>query len=677
MRSRPQNIKLTCRDICSLLHTLLFLALTANSSYAGGPIRTLIGHSDSVNSVAYSPNGSQIVTGSTDGTAKLWSAQTGNLIRTFSESGEVWSAVFSPDGTQVLTGVADGTVKLWDVQTGGIIRTFFSDSNVTSVAFSPEGTPLLTGHYDMTAKLWNVPSGNITHTFAGHDRELTSVAYSRDGTQVLTGSFDGTAKLWDTHTGSLSHSFDVDDSGVSSVAFFPHSTRALTGSFNGQAALWDTQTGELISEFLVPGNVNSWVISPEGARVLLGGFDGTAKLWDTRVGRVVRTFSGHTDRVNSVAFSPDGLRIVTGSLDGTAKLWVIADITVGGNIIAGAPGSRINVPISVLQLPNTTSLLFDVLFDPDMIAWNESVSKETTLLGAWDLVDANQVSPGRVIVSAVALSGSPASGNGTLLVLPFTINDTIVDSTSTSITFSNFADGLEGATSLPIEVLIDPVLKGDVDGSGRVTAADVQLTFEITLGRVTPTDRQLLAADVTGDGKVTAADVQRIFDATLGRAKLSNLSAKIPFLFKGLRQLQTKSLAVGTVNGNPGEEVLVPIQVSTDTDITAFVIGLSYDNSKLSFVGVEKADTLVEPFGIADGNEPSPGSILVSAAALLSDPISTSGVLIGLRFQILSEASGTADIIIVNTEDDLSGFAFMDGAVSTENATGIKDYFRY
>jgi len=131
-------------------------------------------------------------------TAYLWNALTGDVIRTF--TGHTWpvsSVAFSPDGTKVLTGSLDNTAKLWNVSTGAEIRTFSGHTDVVfSLAFSPDGTKVLTGSYDMTAKLWNASTGAEIRTFSGHTNGVRSVAFSPDGTKVMTGGHDGLTLLW-------------------------------------------------------------------------------------------------------------------------------------------------------------------------------------------------------------------------------------------------------------------------------------------------------------------------------------------------------------------------------------------------------------------------------------------------------------------------------------------------
>ena len=161
--------------------------------------------------VAFSPDGAKVLTGFTNtvpetgktyGVTKLWNAVTGALVNTFTgpEGSSVGSVAFSPDGTQLLTGPENTKVNnamLWSASSGSIVRTFSGHTGwVPSVAFSPDGTKVLTGGGDTTARLWDPATGSLLRTFSGHVDALESVAFSPDGTRVLTGSADGTTKLW-------------------------------------------------------------------------------------------------------------------------------------------------------------------------------------------------------------------------------------------------------------------------------------------------------------------------------------------------------------------------------------------------------------------------------------------------------------------------------------------------
>ena len=259
------------------------------------------------------------------------------------------SIASSPDGRFLLTGSVSGRAQLWDAATGQQIRSFDEQKVGTDcVAFSPDGRQLLTGGGDHVARLWDVFTGRKIRSFTGHEIDVASVAFSADGRHVLTGSSDGTVRLWDAATGQQIRSFEgqagdatadpmndknlrwemdrdmlqMERRAITSVAFSPDGSSILAGSRDGLARLWDANSGKEIRSFAGHTEmVNSVAFSPDGHLVVTASSDKTARLWDAASGKEIRIFIGHRGAVNSVAFSPDGRSFATGSSDKTVRLW--------------------------------------------------------------------------------------------------------------------------------------------------------------------------------------------------------------------------------------------------------------------------------------------------------------------------------------------------------------------
>ena len=313
-----------------------------------------------VNSVAFSPDGTRIVTGSHDPTAKVWDAQTGNELLTLKgHSSSVNSVAFSPDGKRIAIGSAagvDATAKVSDAHSGKELLMLPWAGQVNSVAFSPDGKRIASGT-DHTAQMWDAQSGKklLTLSLRG---QVNSVAFSPDGRRIVTGSTDETAKVWDAQNGEELLTLKGHSYSVNSVAFSPDGRRIVTGSTDETAKVWDAQNGEELLTLNFGGQVNSVAFSPDGRCVVAGGDHATAKVWDAQSGKELLTLKGHSSSVNAVAFSPDGTRIATGSLDTTTKVWAFSDrkdeksTAPLGSTPGYIKGSREQRPLSPTATPN-------------------------------------------------------------------------------------------------------------------------------------------------------------------------------------------------------------------------------------------------------------------------------------------------------------------------------------
>ncbi|MBT9316840.1 NB-ARC domain-containing protein [Leptothoe spongobia] len=290
-----------------------------------GPLRrTFEGHSSTVNSVVMSVDGTRALSGSSDGTIKLWNLSMGEVIRTLKVCrSRVSSVALSADGTRALLG-AGRTVKLWNLTTGEVILTLEGHSSkINSVALNADGTRALSGADDRIVKFWDLTTGEVILTLEGYGSKIMSVALSADGTRALWGSSDKSVQLWDLTTGEVIRILKGRNRfRVMSVALSADGTRALSGSVDRIINLWDLTTGEVIHTFKGHGSrLMSVALSADGTRALSGSADRTVKLWDLATGKAILTLEGHSGSVNSVALSVDGSHALSGASDGTVKLW--------------------------------------------------------------------------------------------------------------------------------------------------------------------------------------------------------------------------------------------------------------------------------------------------------------------------------------------------------------------
>ncbi|KAG8707345.1 hypothetical protein FRC08_000568 [Ceratobasidium sp. 394] len=290
----------------------------------------LQGHTDYVNTVAYSPDGAYILSGSDDNTIRIWDAHTGQSIGQplRGHTSGVRSVAYSPDGAYILSGSYDSTVLIWDARTGRSVGQPLQGhtSAVRSVAYSPDGAYILSGSDDNTIRIWDACTGqSVEQPLQGHTGWVRSVAYSPDGAYILSGSNDKTIRIWDAHTGqSIGQPLQGHSDWVRSVAYSPDGAYILSSSDDNTIRVWDARTGQSVGQPLQGHTncVNTVVYSPDGAYILSGSYDNTICIWDARTGqRVGQPLQGHTDVLNSVVYSPDGAYLLSGSFDKSIRIW--------------------------------------------------------------------------------------------------------------------------------------------------------------------------------------------------------------------------------------------------------------------------------------------------------------------------------------------------------------------
>jgi WD40 repeat protein len=215
-------------------------------------------HAPAVWGVAFSPDGNRLATAS-EYQASVWNAQTGKELLTFgdhydhvtevnfSPENDVTGVAFSPDGNRLATGSMDGTAKVWDAQTGKKLVTLEGHSDfVTGVAFSPNGRRIVTASGDRTARLWAAETGKELQLLRGHTGALRGVAFSPDGNDLATGSDDQTVKLWDVETGKEIMTLGGHLGAVLGVAFSPDSKHLAAACNDGTVQLFELDVHKLL-----------------------------------------------------------------------------------------------------------------------------------------------------------------------------------------------------------------------------------------------------------------------------------------------------------------------------------------------------------------------------------------------------------------------------------------------
>ena len=335
----------------------------------GRLLRSMRGHVDWVEHLAFAPDGTRFATAAAEGVIRLWDTATGEELRAYrGHEKRITGLAFSDRGTQLLSTGEDGSTLVWDahrdpavtsqqlaypqgdavlplpddrrvvvvnnwcgyqildLRSGELsaeVKTTNPQDNAHDAALSPDGNTLAIGTYRSGVQLVSLadPAAGAKPLKDAGDASL--VAFSPDGKWLATGNFKGKVVAHSMAGEHSPRSLGNLHYPIQSVTFDPtNSSHVLATCLDGTIRLWNHEDGEELLTIDIrdhrPGHV---AFSADGKRFATAGGDSTARIWDAKTGRLVRKFEGHTQGVECVGFSRDGSRLVTGSHDLTVKVW--------------------------------------------------------------------------------------------------------------------------------------------------------------------------------------------------------------------------------------------------------------------------------------------------------------------------------------------------------------------
>ncbi len=290
----------------------------------GQIINVFSDHTSMITSLAAAPDGSVVLSGSTDRTVKAWDIERGRLVFTIGRHDcPVYALAVTSDGSTVVSGAYDGKLTLWDMRSRQMVRSFLAHSGVVkSLIPVPGKFQILSGSVDDTIKVWNLESGELVRSICCNSVSVEAVAIFTDGTYVVTGSYDRIVRVWHLASGKLLRSLVGHSESVKAVAINVNLMCIISGSSDGTIRIWKLETGEEIRVLHGhSGSVSSLAVNRAGTRFFSGSWDKTVKVWDFNSGKLLRTLSGHSKWVTTVVLSTDETRLISGSWDASVRVW--------------------------------------------------------------------------------------------------------------------------------------------------------------------------------------------------------------------------------------------------------------------------------------------------------------------------------------------------------------------
>ncbi|GEM_PF-1163042 len=279
-------------------------------------LKRLIGHTKHVRAVVFHPQTQWLATAGDDKQIILWSLSTGQPLKQWQTTEEVWALAINSTGELLASGGRDKQITLWNAN-GESLKTLAGHTDsVTSLAFSPDNTLLASASYDDTTHLWQVSDGQARYILKAHSDHVQKVVFSPNGDLLATASDDGTVRLWDVKTGDNTKMLRGHQDKVFTVRFL-NDYSLISGSADTTLRLWDVASGVTVR--VLQGHTASVTgLVTEGKRVFSSSIDTTIKQWDTTL-LYQHTFN-LTEAPTATAIAPDGQRIAVGFENGSLEL---------------------------------------------------------------------------------------------------------------------------------------------------------------------------------------------------------------------------------------------------------------------------------------------------------------------------------------------------------------------
>ncbi len=401
-------------------------------------------------SLDFSPDGTMLASASWT-TVHLWDVVSGTKIASFpGHTNTIRSVRFSPNGKTIASGSDDTTVRLWDVETETEIRTFIGHTYpVTSVSFGPKGETILSGS-SSDARLWNIETGIQEAIFSDpkYWNIFDKATLSPDGKIIASinlighSTGIGTVRLWDIETGKLNTTLIGHKGWITSVSFSPDG-KTIASSGGGSTSnsrndgdrtvrLWDVETGTLKATFIGHTyGVNSASISPDGKTVASGAggrlswqADKTVRLWNVETETETASLIGHSDSITNVSFSSDGT-LASASYDGTILLWDFSSMRTiqitPFPVESPAIGEQLTVQVSIASGSNVGGYQATVEFDPTALRYVESTKGDYLPESSFFIPPTFSENDSQITIGATSLTGVSQKTEGTLATLTFEV----------------------------------------------------------------------------------------------------------------------------------------------------------------------------------------------------------------------------------------------------------------
>jgi len=264
-----------------------------------------------------------------DRSIRLYAADDATEMQRMQDNFLCTSIAFSPKGDIVATGTVERVTKLWDIRTGECIGTLEGHTYpVLALSFSADGNKLVSGSGDTTLIIWDLDNLSKINQLKGHGFYVVTVDWDPNGNRIVSGSVDANICEWDATTGKMIEKHSEHTAAVREVRFNPDGSRLVSGSSDLTMLLWDTTNRPMTVERILQGHeseVRALGWSTDGKYLASGSGDKALFLWDMEKLAVVGQAST-LGEIDGVEWLPSKSSFITADGTGTIFRWDVEDM---------------------------------------------------------------------------------------------------------------------------------------------------------------------------------------------------------------------------------------------------------------------------------------------------------------------------------------------------------------
>ena len=318
--------------------------------------------------VTITPDVTQMVTGCSDGSIRVWSMSSGKEALVLEgHSAGVWGVAATPDGTRIVSCSQDEAVRVWNLHTGETLFVLEGhEHHVLKVAVTPDSSKVVSSSFGDGVRVWDLSTGK--EVLAITSPGARSMVVTMDGSNIVTCSKEELC-VWDLATGKQERQWPCCVESSNQLAATPDGCHVVS-CYEKDAHLWNLSTGAEVTVLHGDDCLICVAVTPDGCHVVAGSSSGMVHVWSISTGKEVTTLQGHTDSVEAVAVSPDGRHVVScASYEQTVRVW---NITTGKE----TPGFEAH-PASVDSVGATPDGSIISRSEKRIHMWNASTGRQT------------------------------------------------------------------------------------------------------------------------------------------------------------------------------------------------------------------------------------------------------------------------------------------------------------